>query len=298
MIATFTLAARDPKTGMLAIITTSNYLAVGSLVPHIDSAAGIVVTQSFANPAAAISSLSSLRAGRAPKDVIDDFLINDDMTHLRQVGVMNLAGEVAIYNGKNCTQTVESIADDNFMVLGNTLIAGTCQAIASSFTVSRESGVELGTAMVDAMLAGQKVGGDRRGKLAASLLMKNKAEEHLVSAGSFVDLRVDAAAQPLEELRDLYGLFKLYNPEQFSHEMIPVQTLSTSELQLINTLLATLSKADCTEGAVTIDQPIAAASLLAEHNLARNFDAHKGLISSLLLSETSSLFRLAALRTR
>ena len=61
MIATYTLAVRDPGTESLGIITASNFLAVGALVPWINARAGLVVSQSFANPDAAGSALESLR---------------------------------------------------------------------------------------------------------------------------------------------------------------------------------------------------------------------------------------------
>lgn len=295
MIATFTLAVREPETNTLAIITASNFLAVGSLVPWIDTRAGLIVSQSFANPDAAGSALESLRAGRTPEQAIEDFLIADDLAHVRQVGVMNVAGESALYDGEQCTPEVESLASNDFIVLGNMLVPGTTQAIASAFSAARNKGMELGSAMIKGMLAGQQHGGDKRGKLAAALLMKRQGGGYLGGSDTFVDLRVDAAARPLAELRDLYSVFKLYNPQHFSHQMVPVRQLSAADLRLLDELLGHLSATSPTQHLVTLEQPEAVANLLADHNLASNYDAQKQQVSSLLLSETAGFLRLTAL---
>lgn len=295
MIATFTLAAREPETNTLAIITASNFLAVGALVPWINSRAGLVVSQSFANPDAAGSALESLIAGKTPSQAIDDFLLADDLAAVRQVGIMNTQGEIALYDGPQCTSSVESISADNFMVLGNMLVPGTCRVVAESFSAARQKGVELGTAMLKAMLAGQQHGGDKRGKLAAALLMKRAGQGYLGGSDTLVDLRVDAAARPLAQLRDLYSIFKLYNPQHFDHQMLPIRQLSAADLRVLDDLLLQLSKQPEHANPITLHESEAVAALLAEHNLAANFDASKQQVSSLLLSETPGFLRLSAL---
>ncbi|EGN75602.1 hypothetical protein A28LD_0647 [Idiomarina sp. A28L] len=291
MIATYTLAVRDPETESLGIITASNFLAVGALVPWINARAGLVVSQSFANPDAAGSALESLRDGRSPEQALDDFLIADDRAAVRQVGIMNSTGKVHLYTGSECTPASESVSGDNFFVLGNMLIAGTTEAVASAYTKARHDGLELGTAMIKAMLAGQQHGGDLRGKLAAAMLIKRPHGGYLGDSDTVVDLRVDAAARPLAELRDLYSVFKLYNPQLFDFRMLELAQLTAADLRVIDDLLLQLSPDD----PVTLEQPNAVAELLEKHNLASNFDVKKLQVSSLLLSEATGFLRLTAL---
>ncbi|RUO38155.1 hypothetical protein CWE13_00435 [Aliidiomarina shirensis] len=291
MIATYTLAVRDPDTESLGIITASNFLAVGALVPWINARAGLVVSQSFANPDAAGSALESLRDGRSPEQALDDFLIADDLAAVRQVGIMNSAGETHLYTGANCTPEMESVTGDNFFVLGNMLIAGTAEAVAAAYSKARHDGLEMGTAMIKAMLAGQQHGGDKRGKLAAAMIIKRPHGGYLGGSDTVVDLRVDAAARPLAELRDLYSVFKLYNPQLFDFQMLELAQLTAADLRVIDDLLLQLSP----DSPVTLEQPEAVAALLEKHNLAKNFDAKKLQVSSLLLSEATGFLRLTAL---
>ncbi|WP_157981230.1 DUF1028 domain-containing protein [Aliidiomarina iranensis] len=291
MIATYTLAVRDPGTESLGIITASNFLAVGALVPWINARAGLVVSQSFANPDAAGSALESLRDGRSPEQAMDDFLIADDLAAVRQVGIMNCAGETHLYTGSECTPEMESVAGENFFVLGNMLLAGTAQAVATAYSKARHDGLEMGTAMIKAMLAGQQHGGDKRGKLAAAMIIKRPHGGYLGGSDTVVDLRVDAAARPLAELRDLYSVFKLYNPQLFDYQMLDLVNLTAADLRIIDDLLQQLSP----DSPVTLEQPEAVAQLLAQHNLAANFEAKKLQVSSLLLSEATGFLRLTAL---
>ncbi|MBU3744215.1 MAG: DUF1028 domain-containing protein, partial [Sediminibacterium sp.] len=46
---TFTIVARDEKTGDLAVAVQSHWFGVGTLVPWVEAGVGVVATQSFVN---------------------------------------------------------------------------------------------------------------------------------------------------------------------------------------------------------------------------------------------------------
>ncbi|MCL5255503.1 MAG: DUF1028 domain-containing protein [Gammaproteobacteria bacterium] len=288
-IATFTLAARDADTDTWAILTASNYLAVGALVPWIDCKAGLVVSQSFANPDAAGAALEAMRQGQTPTQALEVFLSGDTIARKRQVALMDLSGEATIYNGPECTDEVESVQGNDFLVLGNMLKAGTCEQVAETYSASRRAGYEMGDAMLKAMIAGQQAGGDKRGKLAAALLMKRPAAGYLGSSDTLVDLRVDAHPRPLLQLRDLYSLFKLYNPHQFDLHMVALDDLENHQLQLLFAILRQLNKNEVT---VDINDTATIKNILAEHNLSANFDHDNQRVSQMLINEGHALMRL------
>jgi uncharacterized Ntn-hydrolase superfamily protein len=60
--------------------------------------------------------------------------------------------------------------------------------------------------LMNVLEAGQKAGGDRRGKISAALLVKKRS----MGAGMrpWIDLRVDEHPDPVTELRRIYELFK------------------------------------------------------------------------------------------
>lgn len=288
MIATFTIAARDPVTNTFAVITASNFLAVGSLVPWIDAHGGIVVSQSYAHPESAALALENLRHNTPLKRVLESYLEDDPIASKRQVGLMNQTGECLLYDGPECTAAVESIQGENFFACGNMLVEGTIDVLASTFSEALRNGLDLGDAMLRAMLAGQQHGGDYRGKLAAALLIKRPGAGYLGSSDTLVDLRVDASSHPLAELRDLYSLFKLYNPQHFAHSMIPEEQLSPADNKLLASLLALLTGSEQN----IPHEPEQVLALLERHNLAGNYDIGKQRFSSLLFSEGHALLRL------
>ena len=49
-LATFSIAARDPATGMLGVAVSSKALAAGALCPFVRSGVGAVASQAYVNP--------------------------------------------------------------------------------------------------------------------------------------------------------------------------------------------------------------------------------------------------------
>jgi uncharacterized Ntn-hydrolase superfamily protein len=54
--------------------------------------------------------------------------------------------------------------------------------------------------------AGQKAGGDKRGRISAALLVRKRNME--VNMRPWIDLRVDEHSDPVTELRRIYEMFK------------------------------------------------------------------------------------------
>jgi uncharacterized Ntn-hydrolase superfamily protein len=85
---------------------------------------------------------------------------------------------------------------EDFSVAGN-MLAGP-QVVAETVRVMRErTDLELPRRLIAAMKAGEKVGGDKRGKQSAALVIYGQ-DEH-----SELDLRVDDHVEPLLELARL-----------------------------------------------------------------------------------------------
>lgn len=281
MIATYTIAVAEPDSGTLAIATASNFLAVGSLVPWIQSEHGLLVSQSFANPAAAKAALQTLQQTGDLKQASQRYLQADDRASQRQFGIMNTRGEAMLYSGSDCTETVESYQDNGMFCLGNMLIPGTIEAISASYKQARAEGLELPAAMLQALKAGQQVGGDKRGKLAAAMLIKRAGAGYLGGSDTWLDLRVDATADPLSELEQLYHIFQLYYPQDFSQQWLRCDELSEQQQSIVNALITQLGR----QGATVQDF----SCLLAQHNLGALYDAEQHAVSSLLLQHSPAL---------
>lgn len=286
MIATFTIAVSEPDTGSLAIATASNFLAVGSLVPWINSEHGLLVSQSFANPAAAQAALQTLAATADLKQAQQRYLQADDIASQRQFGIMDPGGEVLLHSGADCTAAVESYQEKGMFCLGNMLVPGTVEAMAAGYQQAKSEGKELAAAMLQGLKAAQQAGGDKRGKLAAAMLIKRAGSGYLGNSDTWLDLRVDAAADPVVELEQLYRIFQLYYPHEFPQQWLRCSELNTQQQSILNDLITLLGQ----QGVAGRDF----SSLLAQHNIGPLYDPEQHAVSSLLLDHAPAL--LARLR--
>ena len=95
-----------------------------------------------------------------------------------------------------------------FSVQGNLLAGeGVLTAMAEAFTKAREGGSgELADWLLAALQAGQAAGGDKRGQQSAALLVVRANGGPGGDNDRYVDLRVEDAPQPIEELARLLEL--------------------------------------------------------------------------------------------
>jgi uncharacterized Ntn-hydrolase superfamily protein len=194
---TFSIVARDPRTGMLGIAVTTKFFGVGSLCPFARAGVGAVATQALVNPTYGPHGLDLLASGLSPEEVADRLLSEDEGRDHRQLHLMDASGRVAARSGAECVDWFGHQTYDGYSVAGNMLagpdvIAETARAYAAS------AGEPLAERLIRALEAGQAAGGDKRGRQSAAL--------YLVSTEvyPYLDLRVDDHPEPLVELRRLY----------------------------------------------------------------------------------------------
>src|SRR5215471_17539751 len=68
---TFSIVARDEKTGEMAVGVQSHWFSVGTSVSWGEAGVGVVATQSFVNKSYGIRGLNLLRDGRTPGDALN-----------------------------------------------------------------------------------------------------------------------------------------------------------------------------------------------------------------------------------
>src|ERR1700743_68570 len=98
---TFSIVARDPKTGEMAAAVQSHWFSVGSLVIWGKSGVGVVATQSFIKKSYGPLGLQLMEQGKKPQDALNDLLQKDAGREVRQVAFLNAKGETAVYTGKS-----------------------------------------------------------------------------------------------------------------------------------------------------------------------------------------------------
>jgi uncharacterized Ntn-hydrolase superfamily protein len=122
---------------------------------------------------------------------------------------------------------------EHYACQGNILTGEeTVQAMARTF---EETTGRLCDRLVAALAAGQAAGGDSRGQQSAALLVVREGGGYGGFNDRFIDLRVEDAPRPIEELQRILQLHKLYlfptNPE----DILEIDEAITRELQEILT---------------------------------------------------------------
>jgi uncharacterized Ntn-hydrolase superfamily protein len=206
---TFSIVARDPKTGELAVAVQSHWFSVGTSVSWGEAGVGVVATQSFTNKSFGLRGLALLKSGKTAQQTLDELLANDDAREVRQVAILDNQGRVATHTGKKCVDMAGHQQGTQFSVQANMMLNATVWgAMAKAYEASAT--LPLAERVLAALDAAQAAGGDIRGRQSAALLVVRGTTTEGPWADRLIDLRVDDAAQPLPELRRLLKLHRAY----------------------------------------------------------------------------------------
>ena len=200
---TWSILARDAKTGELGAAVASRFLAAGALCPRVEGGVGVACTQALVNPFLAPDALARLRAGEAPDAALASLLAADAGAAVRQVHVLGADGRMAQHTGAECVGWCGAVRGPDVSVAGN-MLAGEAVVVATRDAFLAAAGLPLALRLLHAMEAGEAAGGDKRGRQSAAILVG--------SADPYpdLDLRVDDHADPLAELRRLHGVWHGY----------------------------------------------------------------------------------------
>jgi len=193
---TWSIIARDTTTGQIGIAVATRFFAVGALVPHIAAGVGAIATQALINPYYGIDGLALLRQGRAAPDIVATLIATDAGRESRQLHVMDARGAIAAHTGADCVDWCGHLAGDGFSIAGN-MLAGPAVLDETAKAYTAEASLPFPLRLIAAMHAGEAVGGDKRGRQSAALLIHDGDE------WPALDLRVDDHPDPLSELERL-----------------------------------------------------------------------------------------------
>jgi uncharacterized Ntn-hydrolase superfamily protein len=205
---TFSIVARDPQKGELGIAVQSKFLGVGAVVPWAKAGVGAIATQSWANTSYGPRGLDLLENGLSADEVLTHLTQNDENRAKRQVGIVSVAGKPTTYTGEECFPWAGGYIGEHFACQGNILV-GEDTVLAMARTFEETTGL-LCDRLISALAAGQEAGGDSRGQQSAALLVVKEKGGYEGFNDRFIDLRVDDHPHPIDELRRILQLHKLY----------------------------------------------------------------------------------------
>ena len=228
-VNTYSIVARDPQTGQIGVAVQSHWFAVGQIVPWAESGVGAIATQSFVDPSYGKLGLDLLRSGRGAAETLRALLTADRACEVRQVGVIDAAGNVATFTGGRTIVAAGGIAANQTSTgkvdcgtAGGTLHVGRDFAVQANLMANdrvwpamakayTDAKGDLADRMLAALDAAQREGGDIRGKQSAALIVVQAKPSGKPWQDRIFDVRVDDAPDPLAELRRLVTVQRAYN---------------------------------------------------------------------------------------
>ena len=206
---TFSIVARDEKTGQLGVAVQTHWFAVGAICPWIEAGVGAVATQSMVEISYGPKSLDLLREGRSPQEALEKLLAEDKEPGLRQVAIIDNSGMIAVHTGDRCIQAAGHKAGKAFSVQANMMKNESVWPAMEKAYLSTKG--DLPSRMLTALFAAQEAGGDIRGKQSAAMLVAEGEKSDEPWRHVLVNLRVDDHPEPLKELERLLKINKAFD---------------------------------------------------------------------------------------
>ena len=208
-VHTYSIIARDVKTGEMGVGVQSHYFSVGSIVSWGESGVGVVATQSLVNVSFGLRGLELLKQGKSPREALDILIAADEGRDVRQVAILDVQGRVAAHTGSKCIIHAGHIEGDNYSVQANMMLTDKVWSTMSE-TFESHDNLPLPERIVKTLASAEIVGGDVRGKQSAAILIVGGKEVENKWEDKLIDLRIEDHEHPVEELSRVLKLYRAY----------------------------------------------------------------------------------------
>ena len=230
---TFSIVARSPDGESWGVAVASKFLAVGSVVPAAVAGIGAVATQADANVAWKGLALSLLDEGATAPVAVERLLSDDAAPTHRQLGLVDQDGTAAAHTGVDCLPWAGDLVGDGVTLQGNVLTGPeVLTAMAASWADTADE-PDLAHRLLNALRAGDRAGGDRRGRQSAALLVVREEAGYGGLDDVAVDLRVDDHPDPCAELSRLLELNRIYLTASTDEEKVTLDDDLRTELEAL-----------------------------------------------------------------
>ena len=222
---TYSIVARDAKTGEIAVGVQSHWFSVGTVVPWAKAGVGAIATQSFVNTEYGRSGIPLLAKGVSPEEVFETIAQKDEGKAFRQVGIIDADGNTFAHTGERNIKFADHITGKNYSVQANMMKnEKVVPAMAKAF--EEYADLPLAERVINVLKAAQNAGGDIRGKQSAALIVVSGERNEKEDQPHQIDLRVDDHQDPVQELSRLLQVkrgYELMNQADVAIEMNQVE---------------------------------------------------------------------------
>jgi uncharacterized Ntn-hydrolase superfamily protein len=211
---TFSIAARSADGKWLGVAVASRVLAVGRAVPEATVGAGAVATQALCNMTYRPRGIEMLRKGMSAAETVAALLEHDDQRERRQVGIVDRDGGSASHTGNQCLNWAGGRIGPGYAIQGNILDGEHVVRAMERAWLAGSEDEPFGRRLGAVLLAGDRAGGDQRGRQSAAILVvtPDGAHEARRTIGDYdidnehTNLRVDDHPDAVFELQRLIAL--------------------------------------------------------------------------------------------
>jgi uncharacterized Ntn-hydrolase superfamily protein len=168
--------------------------------------------------------------GRSAEETLALLVESDDRRDDRQVGLVDREGRGASYTGGGCLDWAGGTAGKGFAAQGN-ILAGpqVLDALVSAWH-EHAGEADLARRLLAALKAGDRAGGDRRGRQSAAVLVVREGAGYGFDDVA-VDLRVDDHPSPVPELERLLDVHELLHRVPPEEDRVPWTPALREELE-------------------------------------------------------------------
>jgi len=203
----------DSTTGEIGGAVQSRVFSVGNGVLWAEAGVGAAATQAIVDVSYGPQALTLLRQGLTAPQVVARVLDadpdprpNDWSKQGRQFAVIDAKGNVFAFTGPRATEWAGhkscAVAGALCTAQGN-ILAGAAVVDSMVAAYERTAGQHISLRLMEALEAGQRAGGDKRGMQSAAMLVVGKNRGVWLNNDVVLRLQVDDNPEPIVELRRL-----------------------------------------------------------------------------------------------
>ena len=228
-ISTYSIVALDEATGELGVAVQSHWFSVGFLVPWAKAGVGAVATQSFVKVDYGPDGLQLMEDGITAVDALKTLTSKDEGEAVRQVGMIDIKGNVAAHTGSRCIKYAGHIIGKNYSVQANMMANGTVpKAMAVAFEKTKG---DLADRMMAALEAAEAEGGDIRGKQSAAMVIVSGEPSGVDWKDTKLSLRIEDHPTPLIELKRLIRVHRAYQHANMGDHYMEIEEIDNALIE-------------------------------------------------------------------
>jgi uncharacterized Ntn-hydrolase superfamily protein len=166
--------------------------------------------------------------GLSALETLDRLLEDDPDKELRQVGLVDARGGSASFSGGSCFSWAGGVTGKGYAIQGNILAsAKVVPAMARAFKKAKGN---LPTRLYAALLAGDRAGGDKRGRQSAAIYVVKPRGGYGGFLDRWLDYRVDDHEDPVRRIGELLEMHDLYFGRSPESERVEIKGATLEQI--------------------------------------------------------------------